>query len=66
MLPTKPLCRFLDENPAIDAIEDVASNEDYETWRKITLAVANRPDAQNNRVISLAAVLALLVQKCKY
>ena len=37
------LCTFLDNNPAVSALEDVAANEDYETWRKVRLAVEGRP-----------------------
>jgi enolase len=36
------VCAFLDANPAVAAIEDVAANEDYETWRKVRLAVEGR------------------------
>ena len=37
--------KFLDENPAIGAIEDVAASaphEDYETWLKVRKAVEER------------------------
>ena len=47
------VCSFLDSNPAVAAIEDVAANEDYETWRKVRLAV----EAREKRVTLLGADL---------
>jgi len=38
------VCQFLDSNPAISAIEDVAGTDDYPTWGKVRLAVEARSE----------------------